>query len=57
MENNGSAATDDGWPKPGDHLARRAKMAVFVVISDCLDALNPARHRRFMAAYTRHQQP
>ena len=42
MENNGSAATDDGWPKPGDHLTLRAKMVVFVVISDCLDALNPA---------------
>lgn len=39
MENNGSAVTDDGWPKPGDHLTLHAEMDVFVVISNCPEAL------------------
>ena len=39
---DGSAAIDDGWSKPGDHLTLRAEMDVLVVISNCPEALNPA---------------
>ena len=39
---DGSAAIDDGWSKPGDHVTLRAEMDVLVVISNCPEALNPA---------------
>ena len=39
---DGSAAIEDGWSKPGDHLTLRAEMDVLVVISNCPEALNPA---------------
>ena len=39
---DGSAAIDDGWSRPGDHVDLRAEMDVLVVISNCPEALNPA---------------
>ena len=39
---DGRAAIEDGWSKPGDHVTLRAEMDVLVVISNCPEALNPA---------------